>query len=132
MSHQTSSSHVVYITIAIILVSKCIDGHEKSANLYVNRMEQLTDNKSVQLQQSQHSKSETYINSNPKNVQTSNHYSTYYNNNNHKIVFDRRDVHGTVNLQAPVTRMTISEGFVKFNETEHRYTGKANGEYEFR
>lgn len=133
MSHQNSCFYVIHIAITIVLASTCVDGHEKSANFYVNRMKRLTDNGSLQLQQWPHSNTNTDINSNPKNVLTLNHYSTNNNNNNNdKIVFDRVDYYGMTNTQSPITPMTISRDLSKFNETNHQYTGKANGEYEFR
>lgn len=134
MNPRNSGFSVVHVAIAIILVANCVVGHEKSAN--VNRMKRLTDNGSMQLQQQQHPKSATDLNSMPKTAQTlkDRHHN---NNDNDKIVFDRGDLYGTVNTQrapssATVTSMTISSNLTKSNETNHQYSGKANGEYEFR
>lgn len=129
MNQQISGFHIVYVAIAIILISNCVDGHEKSAN--VNRMKRLTDIASMQLQQQQHQQKST---SEPNTDQrNSNTLKERFNND--KIVFDRGDLYETIYTErtTPATApMTISSNLPKSNETNHQYSGKANGEYDFR
>ncbi|XP_055318519.1 uncharacterized protein LOC129576822 [Sitodiplosis mosellana] len=124
--------NVVGVAIAIILISNCVVVcHEKSAN--VNRVRRLTDNgplMQLQQQQQQHHQQQQ-INTDQRHVNT---FKDRLRNSD-KIVFDRGDVYEAIKNDRTTTvassSMTISNNLPKTNETNHQYSGKANGEYEF-
>lgn len=119
-----------FVIIVIILISNCVVCHEKSAN---RRMSRLTDDGSVQLQQHHlyhYQKQSIEPNTDQRNVNIVKDRFT----NSDKIIFDRGDLYGMINNERTTTvpSMTISNNIPKTNETNHQYSGKANGEYEFR
>lgn len=119
--------------IVIILISNCVVCHEESANVN-RRMSRLTDDGSttVQLQQHQHYHHHAEPNTDQRNVNTVKDQQRYTNND--KIIFDRGDLYSMINniRTTTVSSMTIGNNLPKSNETNHQYSGKANGEYEFR
>lgn len=117
---QITWIHFVGITVAIVLISNCVVCHEKSTNNY--RKRRFTDDDVVQLQQK--SSIEPFV----TDQRHLNMFKDRFNND--KIVFDR---HPTTTERVPTASMSISNNTPqKSNETNHQYSGTANGEYEFR
>lgn len=114
--------HFAGITVvAIVLISNYVVCHEKSTNDY--RKKRFTDDDVVQLQQ-QKSSIEPII----TDQRHLNMFKDRFNSD--KIVFDR---HPTTTERLPTASMSISNNTPqKSNETNHQYSGTANGEYEFR
>lgn len=117
---QNLCVNLIGVAIVIIFISNCVVCHEKSAN--VNRKKRLTDNgPPMQLQQN-HQK---------LFASESNTDQTF--NDRDRIVFDHDDLYDKINADhTTVSSMTISNNLPKSNETYHKYSGKPNGEYEFR
>lgn len=116
--NRISSFH---IAIAALFISQFgVFGHEiKSASASVHRLHRSMDDESLSLQQSHHKKSTSDA-------------------KNDNIVFEHDDVYSTKSTEriedAPLfpPSLGIRSNALKANETNHQYSGKANGEYEFR
>lgn len=123
---------VAIVGIIIILLSNCVVCHEKSAN--VNRKRRLTDdNDAMQLEQRQQQQQQkTSVEPNTdQRYNDNNMFKDRFNSD--KIVFDRRPTTTTTTERTPTASMTINNNNpMKSNETNHQYSGTANGEYEFR
>lgn len=92
--------------VAMVIVSNCVVGHEISAN--TRRRE------------------DGPLQSEP-NTDQRNTFKDRFGGGD-KIVFDRGEFYD----RTTVPSMTINSNLAKTNVTSHQYSGKANGEYEFR
>lgn len=127
-----SSFHFVYVAFAILFLSQfCTFGHEyRSAT--VHRLKRSTDVESVQRQQYKKSARD------PKQMDASHENAPKDRYKNDKIIFEQDDVFNSKSTErTPDTPLfpllvAIRSSPLKFNETNHQYSGKANGEYEFR
>lgn len=116
---RISSFYVVYVAFAILFLSKfCTFGHEHRSSS-VHRLTRSTDNESEQSKQPTHKKSA----SDQKNDNIV--FDDMYNSKSTERTLDSP-------LFPPLLAIRSSSNPLKSNETNHQYSGKANGEYEFR
>lgn len=124
---------VAIVAIIIILLSNCVVCHEKSANVY--RKRRLTNDDTMQLEQRQQQQQQK-TSVEPNTDQRYNDNNMFKDRlNSDKIVFDRRPTTTitTTTERTPTASMTINNNNpMKSNETNHQYSGTANGEYQFR
>lgn len=109
--------------IIILIIWNCAVCHGKSAN--VKRVKRFTDDESFAQLQHHHKTSNEAAND-QRNI---NAFKDLYNSD--KIIFDHGDLYQK-NKDQTTAASTTNNNSPKANETNHRYAGKANGEYEFR
>lgn len=133
--NRISSFYVAYVAFAILFSSLfCAFGHEyRSAT--ADRIKRSTDDESLQPQQ-QHKKSASEPNVDATNTHANTPKDRYRND---KIIFEHDDMYNSKStertlLDSPLfpSLEAIRSNPLKSNETNHQYSGKANGEYEFR
>lgn len=133
---RISSFYVVYVAFVILFLSQfCAFGHEhRSATIH--RLKRSTMDESLQPQQQQHKKSA----SDPNHMDSIDEHLPKDRYKNDKIIFEQDDMYNSKTtertLDAPLFSPSLlairSNPLKSTNETNHQYSGKANGEYEFR
>lgn len=123
--NRISSFYVVYVAITVLYFTQfCALGHENKNTSVYHRLSRSMDDESLKLQQSsQHHKKTSATESKNDNI-------VFEPENMYNVITKRTEQ--TLNSPLFPPLLANRSNPQKSNETNHQYSGKANGEYEFR